>query len=396
MKRLLIVGASNLQLPAVLKAKELGYYTAVVDYNPKAMAVKFADEYYNVSTIDEEGVYKAARHFRADGIMTLATDMPMRSVAYACAKMGLVGIDYETAVRATDKGVMIKTFEDNGVAHPLYFLLREGESIDTIKSQLSYPLITKPTDNSGSRGVVLVNNEDELYKAIDYSSENGRQGDVIIEEYMVGPEVSVEIIVLDGIPHILQITDKLTTGAPHFVEMGHSQPSCLSNVEKSKIEDLAGRAALAVGIRNGAAHAEIIVTDNGPKMVEIGARMGGDSITSHLVPLSTGIDMIRATIEIACGIRPDISRKFTKASAIRFFRTGEGEIQSIDGIEEAMTIPGVKDIIFTKRVGQYAGSIGSSNDRVGSVIAQASSPEEAIHICEEAQRKISIKTKRGQ
>ena len=393
-KKILIIGASNLQVPGILKAREMGFETAVVDFNPRAMGVKYADSYYNVSTIDKEGVYEAARDFGADGIMTLATDMPMRSLAYACDKLGLVGIDYDTAVRATDKGEMIKAFDRYGVAHPMYVILENGVSVDEIIDKISYPLIIKPTDNSGSRGVVLVHNKEELYDAIAYSTEESREGNIILEEYMVGPEVSVEVIVLDGEPHVLQITDKLTTGAPHFVEMGHSQPSRLSQDVQDKIRILAGAACRAVGIINGPAHAEIIITENGPKMVEIGARMGGDSITTHLVPLSTGVDMTKATIQIACDQTPDIDKKFDKASAIRFLNVPEGIIESIEGVEEAKKILGVKEIIFTKEIGDKVEDITSSNDRVASVIAQADTPDEAVEICNEALSIIKVGLKR--
>lgn len=391
MKKILIIGASSLQVPGIIKAKEMGFETAVVDFDPKAIGIKYADKYYNVSTIDKEGVYEAAKDFGANGIVTLATDMPMRSLAYACEKLSLIGINYDTAVKATDKGEMIKAFEKYDVAHPWYYILKDGNSIDSIADEIKYPLIIKPTDNSGSRGVVLVHNKEELYDAISYSTKESREGNIILEEYMVGPEVSVEVIVLDGEPHVLQITDKLTTGAPHFVEMGHSQPSRLSEETQNEIRILAGKACEAVGIVNGPAHAEIIVTDNGPKMVEIGARMGGDSITTHLVPLSTGVDMTKATIQIACGERPDISNKFNKASAIRFLEVPEGEIVAIDGIKEAKSISGVKEIIFTKKVGEQVGSISSSCDRIASVITQASTPDEAISICEQAINKIKIK-----
>ena len=384
MKRLLIIGASILQLPAIKKAKELGFYVGVADYNPNAIGIPYADEYFNVSTIDEEGVCEAARAFGADGIMTLATDMPMRSVAYACQKLGLVGISYDTAVKSTDKGEMIKAFEANGVEHPWYYILETPEQAEAVLDRITYPFITKPSDNSGSRGVMLVNNREELTQAIAYSSENGRKGGVIVEEYMVGSEVSVEVIVYQGIPHVLQVTDKLTTGAPHFVEMGHSQPSRLGAENVAKIEDLACRAVKAVGINDGPAHVEIMLTKDGPKMVELGARMGGDCITTHLVPLSTGIDMIKATIDICLGEEPDIAPRFDKGSAIRFFNVPYGTITAIDGVEEAQKIPGVQEISFTKTVGEKAGEIGSSTDRAGFVIVQAESADAAAVGCETA------------
>ena len=390
MKRLFIIGASILQLPGIQKAKELGYHVGVADFNPEAVGIPYADEYYNVSTIDEEGVYEAAKAFGADGIMTLATDMPMRAVAYATKKLGLPGISYDTAVKSTDKGEMIKAFEAAGVAHPWYYIVSSPEEAAGVLEKISYPCITKPTDSSGSRGVMLVHSREELENALSYSYENGRKGGIIIEEYMVGPEVSVEVIVYEGVPHVLQITDKLTTGAPHFVEMGHSQPSRLAQEDQQKIRDLASRAVKAVGIENGPAHVEIMLTKEGPKMVELGARMGGDCITSHLVPLSTGVDMIKATIDISLGQTPDIAPKFQKGAAIRFFDAPAGTITAIEGAEEAKSVEGVREVSFTKQVGDTAGTIGSSTDRAGFVIAQAEDAEQAVSICETAQKIIKI------
>lgn len=392
MKKVLIIGASILQLPAIKRAKALGYYVGVIDYDPNAVGIPYADEYFNVSTIDIDGVVRTAEAFRPDGIMTLATDMPMRSIAAACEALGLPGISFDTAVKSTDKGEMIRAFEANGVEHPWYFILSDPQELDSVMDRIAFPCISKPTDNSGSRGVMLIRDEKELRDAVAYSSEHGRSGGVIVEEYMQGSEVSVEIITLNGEPHVLNVTDKLTTGAPHFVEMGHSQPSRLAAEDLDRIRDLACRAVKAVGIQNGPAHVEIMLTADGPKMVELGARMGGDCITTHLVPLSTGIDMIEATLRISCGETPDITPKFQKGSAIRFFDVPCGTIKAIEGAEPARTIPGVQEISFTKQVGDVAGTIGSSTDRVGFVIAQAESADEAIAICERASAAVRVVT----
>lgn len=390
MKRLLIIGASVLQLPAILKAKELGLYVGVADFNPEATGISYADEYFNVSTIDEEGVYQAAKEFKADGIMTLATDMPMRAVAYAAQKLGLTGISYDTAIKATDKGEMMKAFESENVERPWYYILRTPEDLDGVIQKITYPCISKPVDNAGSRGVMLIENREELERAVRYSSSNGREGSVIVEEYLQGSEVSVEVMVIDGEVHILQVTDKLTTGAPHFVEMGHSQPSRLRNEDIKDIRDLAARAVKSVGIDNGPAHVEIMLTDKGPKMIELGARMGGDCITTHLVPLSTGIDMVKATIQIALGEQPDIAPKFNKGAAIRYFKEQCGTIKGIYGTDVATRMDGVRLVALTKNIGDTVKGIGSSVDRMGSVIAQGSDAEFAIRCCENAIRRIDI------
>lgn len=332
MKRLFIIGASVLQVPAIVKAKEMGLYTAVADYNPQAVGIPLADEYYNVSTIDPEGVLKAAEQFRPDGIMTLATDMPMRSVAYAAARLGLPGVSFDTAVKATDKGEMIKAFAAAGVEHPWFIILDGTVDADDIAKKITYPCISKPTDSSGSRGVMIVNNKEELAAAVGYSAASGRTGAVIVEEYMRGSEVSVEVMVIGGSPRVLAVTDKLTTGAPHFVEMGHSQPSSLGAKEIAGIEDLARRAVKAIGIENGPAHVEIMLTKDGPKMIELGARLGGDCITTHLVPLSTGIDMVGASIQLALGETPGLEVRFRKGAAIRYADAPQGIIRSIEGV----------------------------------------------------------------
>lgn len=388
MSKLLIIGASVLQLPAIIKAKELGHYVAVADFNSKAVGIPYADQYFNASTIDEEAILGVAKKFKPDGIMTLATDMPMRSIAKATAELGLSGISYETAIKSTDKGKMIEAFKVNNVSSPWYYILNSVNELED--KVINYPCIIKPTDNAGSRGVILVNSSDKLYDSFLYSQSQSRSGSVILEEYMQGPEVSVEVMVVKGEAHVLAITDKLTTGAPYFVEMGHSQPSNLDFGIQEEIIKLTKKAVEAVGINCGPAHVEMIITSQGPKMVELGARMGGDCITTHLVPLSTGIDMIKATIDTSLGLIPDITPKFTKSSAIRFLNADKGIISSIKGVESAMCVDGIKEIVLSKKEGDVILEIKSSLDRTGFIISQSNDPISSVRICEEAAQHIDI------
>ncbi|WP_297677989.1 ATP-grasp domain-containing protein [uncultured Bacteroides sp.] len=392
MSKLLIVGASVLQLPAIKKAKALGHYVAVADYNSQAVGIPFADKYYNASTIDADAITEVAKQFQPDGIMTLATDMPMRSIAQATYCLGLPGITMETAVKSTDKGEMIEAFKAYKVPSPWYFVVSDFKELQELSSQISYPCIVKPTDNSGSRGVILVNSADELAEAFQYSSTQSRGGKIIVEEYLQGKEVSVEIMVVDGDVHVLAVTDKLTTGAPFFVEMGHSQQSSLSVGDIVRIKEVAKLAVKAVGLNSGPAHVEIMLTKQGPKMIELGARMGGDCITTHLVPLSTGIDMIKATIDVSLGLTPNLVPQFEQGSAIRYINVTPGTITSIEGIDESRSTSGVQEVILQKKLGDQVSEIHSSLDRVGFIIAQGRDAKEAVCICEEAMENITIKT----
>lgn len=394
MKKVLIVGASAWQVPMIQKAKELGYQVGVVDYNPEAVGIPYADAYFNASTIDPEGVCAAAKEFGADGITTVATDMPMRAIAYTCQQLGFVGIDPSVAVRATDKAQMIHAFRQHNVPHPWYYVVENGQ-VEQVRGKLTYPCICKPIDNSASRGVVIIENEAELLEAVRYSSENGRSGTVIVEELLIGEEISVEAFAVKGRVHVLAITDKLTTGSPHFVEMGHNQPSHFAGDTKKRIEEAAAAAMKAVGIENGPAHVEMMVTSRGPVLIELGARLGGDFITTDLVPLSTGIDMLGATIRLACGEEVDVSVKAPKASAIRYFRTNFGTIRGVDGIEEAMKLPGVIRADMLKHNGEEAVPISNSLDRVGYVIGQGNTVAEAAATCEKAMEVIHVRVEKA-
>lgn len=386
----MIIGASVLQLPAILKAKEMGLHVAVVDFNPQAIGIPYADKYYNASTMDEDAVLAAAEDYQPDGIMTLATDMPMRGVSKASDKLHLHSINYQTAVKATDKYDMIKAFKEHNVPSPWFFVVDTLEELKEHGADVTFPCIIKPTDNAGSHGVAKVHGFQELLDNYEYAHQSSRHGKVIIEEYLDGPEVSVEVMVVDGKVNILQITDKITTEAPHFVELGHTQPSQLPLATQEAIRDVTIAACNAIGIDKGPAHVEMKVTHRGPVMIELGARMGGDNITTHLVPLSTGIDMVGSTIKVAMGEQPDIEPTLHCGSAIRYFEVPYGTIKAIDGVDEAQKISGVKQITFTKEVGEESTPIHCSNDRIGFVIAQGATAKDAVKACEKAMETIKI------
>ena len=382
MKKLMILGASILQLPAIQKAVEMGLEVIAVDMNPDAVGFKVPGVFREViSTIDIDGIVEAAKKHKIDGIMTLATDMPMRSVAAVAKEMGLIGIDAETAL------------QDAQVPIPKFFKVsNENEYMEAVK-HFNVPFIVKPADSSGSRGIFEVKditNERVIKEAYRYCHPYSRVGDVVVEEYMNGPEVSVETISVDGTCHVIQITDKLTTGAPHYVETGHSQPTQLSKDVSNQIADVAKAANKAIGIVNGPSHTEIIVTSEGPKIVEIGARLGGDNINTHLVPLSTGINIVECCIKIALGEKPDIKPKWNKGSAIRYFNQHAGIIKSIDGIEETKNIKGVQQISIVHGVGEEITEVTSSGARMGFVIAQDKDVESAINDCESALKTINV------
>lgn len=392
-KKIMILGASILQLPAILKAKEMGLQVIAVDMDKNAIGFKDADICLEISTIDIPSVVKAAKKHCIDGVITIASDMPMMTVAAVAKELNLVGITVETALKATNKALMRECLKEHYVPIPLFFIVSDYSSYLKTIEHFTNKFIVKPADNSGSRGVFLVQDKasvELIEYAFNYSMKYSISGQIVVEEYMEGPEVSVETLSDNGEVNIIALTDKLTTGAPNFVEMGHSEPSQLSYQIQKEIIDVAIRAIKAIGIDKGPSHTEIIVTKKGPKIVELGSRLGGDNITTHLVPLSTGVDMVKCCIDIALGDKPDFERKFNMGSAIRYFQTPIGRINAISGVYKTTNLNGVKQISFVKSIGDYVREIHSSSDRAGFIIAQSNNAEDAIQICEEAIKQITI------
>lgn len=383
-EKILVLGASVLQIPIIQKAKELGLKVVAVDLNAAAAGRAYCDEFFVVSTTDVTGVAQVVETVRPVGVVTAATDLPIRVIAEVAERFGLPGPSVATSLKATDKALMIEAFRAHKVPCPQYFITHDLAECRAKLADLGLPCILKPVDSSGSRGVVLVSELETLESAFTYSQSVSRSGSVIVEEVLRGNEISVETITLAGQTHVLAITDKETTGSPHYVETAHAQPARLNRKLREQVIQVAQEATTALGITEGPSHIEMMCTPDGPRLIELGHRLGGDFITSHLVPLSTGIDMLAATVLISTGHQPDLRPKFNIASAVRFFSAPEGMLKRVCGLTAARAVPHVYDIVLFKKSGFCPADLSSSSDRVGAVIAQAQTRDQAERACLEA------------
>lgn len=388
MKKVMFLGAGPLQIAALEKLKELGMYLIVCDYDPNAVGRTFADEFLTVSTIDKEKILDCAYEHKPDFVLTSTTDAPVRSMAYVCEKLGLpCGISYEDSICATVKSAMRERLRIHGVPIPQYHVCRDFDEFAFAVKSFDKECVIKPSDSAASRGVELIKtslNHDELLKHYNNTKSFSRNGIVLVEEYMRGAEVSVECFILNGEVNIIAITDKTITDLPYFVEIGHSEPSILPIDVRQQIRIVTEQAIKAIGIKNGVSHAELKITSEGVKVVEIAARLGGDYITSRLVPLSTGVDMVGNSVLQAIGEPIDITPKFEKGSAIRFIYGFDGIMDSIivdDNIKEMKEIVEIK---FYVKAGDHIHDLHSSNDRLGHIIVQADCAREAIKIADSA------------
>ena len=394
MQKLMILGASVLQLPAYLEAKKMGIYTIAVDYDINAVGFKYCDKSFVVSTIDTESILRIAKEEKIDGIITLASDMPIRSVAKACEELKLKGLDYKTSVNATDKFAMRECLSAKNVPIPSYFLVDDYISFYDAVKRFEKECIVKPIDNSGSRGIFVITDvcdKQMIDEAYHYSKSFSRSGKILVEEYMHGDEVSVESFTINGITTVIQITNKMTSGIPYFVEVGHSQPCKQPKKIINDIIDVTKQAIKAIGIDNSPSHTEIKITEDGPKIVEIGARLGGGNITTHLVPLSTGVNMVANTINIALARDIDIKQKLNNGSAIRFFFSDiDGTIANIEYDKTILDDKDVVEVCFQKTIGDKVKKLINGSERFGFVITKGTTEKNAVLKCNEIYNKIRI------
>ena len=299
-KKIAILGASYLQRPLVIKAKQMGLETHVFAWRYGNEVEGLCDYYYDISILDKDAILAQCKRVQIDAITSIASDIAMPSVNHVAHEMGLSGNSLECTKLSTDKFEMRKALSANGVNCPKFAFFKEPDFSHDLG--FKFPVVVKPTDRSGSRGVTKVYEPSNVNNAIEKALENSINGRAIVEEFIEGREFSVEGISVNGEHRVITITDKVTTGEPFFVELEHHQPAKINLEQWQSIEKEVLKVLRALKIENGASHTEVFIThDNFISVIESAGRMGGDWIGSHMVEASTGFDYLKATLKIALG-----------------------------------------------------------------------------------------------
>lgn len=367
-KNLAIVGASYLQLPLIEKAKEMGFKTHVFAWAANDVGEEAADYFYPISIIEVDRITEKCREIGICGICSIATDLGNYAVNYVANKLGLPGNTMDCTLKSTNKHLMRQAFEDNGDPSPRSVLVDKNTDLSLL--DLSYPIIVKPTDRSGSRGIYKLENPEGLNTAVNAAIEEGFEKKALIEEFVEGQEYSVEGISFRGKHHILAMTLKYTTGAPNFIETGHLEPAPVSSKTFGRVKSVVTHALDTLGITDSASHSEIKIDDEGNiKIIEIGSRMGGDAIGTDLVFYSTGIDFVKAVIQVSCGIEPDLNPSHATCAAESRF------IISIDDLNEFRRIQQEEPYrilhIVDNRHLHLIGKTTNSSNRAGCYVIRA-------------------------
>jgi len=383
MKRILILGAGVMQVPGIRIAKSKGWQVIVADGNPRALARDMGDHFETVDLKDRDGLLAIARGYAhaggLDGVFTAGTDFSA-SVAWVAEKLGLPGISYATAMRATDKCLMRQAFEAAGAPSPRYACWTgQGDPSALLESGLAFPLVVKPVDNMGARGVRRVDDAAALGQACRAALALSRSSRVIVEEFMEGRELSLDAIVYQGTVTMCGIADRHISFSPAFVEIGHTIPTDLDTAAVLQITEAFEAGIRAIGIDNGAAKGDMKLTPRGVMIGEIAARLSGGYMSGWTFPRSSGVDATGAALNISVGLPPgNLAPRFSRTCAERGVISIPGTVASVVGEDAARAVPGVEEGFLRVTEGEETRLPVNNVQKCGNVIAVGQSRTQAV------------------
>lgn len=402
-KCLWVVSGGIEAVPGIQKAKEMGLFVVVSDGSPKAPGFQFADHKVIASTYDIQCTLKKALNFHRkvrpiNGVICFAADVPL-TVAVITNTLNLPGISIETAKRATDKLEMKRYFKKLGIPIPWFSPIESANHLKKIISSKNKVFIIKPVDSRGARGVLRLTSKVDLDWAYSYSKSFSPTSRVMIEEFLEGPQVSTESILLNGRGFTPGFCDRnyefLERFTPFIIENGGEQPSKLDKHQVIELKNLAEKAALTMGIYTGIAKGDLIYTQDGPVVIEMAARLSGGWFSSDQIPIATGVDLLKIAIKLALGesILPDeATPKFSKGVAIRYFFPEPGKVIDIQYPDSLHSLPWVHKLLFFVERGDTIEKVTDHTKRAGCVITTGATRKEAVERAEWVVSQIKIVT----
>ncbi|MDD5091784.1 MAG: ATP-grasp domain-containing protein [Candidatus Wallbacteria bacterium] len=382
-KTVLVIAAGLFQIPVIKAAKALGHHVIATDINPQAPGFAFADEHHIVSSRDMESMLTLARKLhkkrKIDAVLTMGTDVS-HTVSRLTDEFGLPGINYANSLYTSvnKKNMRYRLLEFN-VPQPQFYEVSSLKQAQSVAGYIGYPVVLKPEDAMGARGVIKVDTPDQMEGAFAEAWEASlNKQEILVEDFIPGDELSIDCLVYKGRIHILCIGDRLIRFPPYFVEIGHHVPSQLPAHMIEQAKEAMIKAIRAIGITNGAAKGDIKVNEHGAFVGEVAGRLSGGFMSSHTLPLSTGIDAAGAAVQIALGEKPDLTPKFHRASVERAFLPGPGRVKAITGLEEGRAIPGVVDIHLNCKPGDILHPLKSNIGKAGNVITVGDTLQQAM------------------
>jgi biotin carboxylase len=403
MHTLLIIGGALEAIPGLIKAREMGIRLVVSDQDPDAPGFAFADDTLLASTYDIEKTVAEAKCYHEQnnpisGVICIATDVPL-TVATVAQELGLPGIPINSARLAMDKLAMKEQFFHDGIPVPWYTAVASYKELENLCREKTFPLVIKPVDSRGARGVLLLTSGIDLHWAFETALKFSPTGRVMVERFLPGPQVSTESLVIEGVTYTPGFSDRnykhLKEYLPHIIENGGELPSFLTEDVQTSVRNTVARAAKSLGIVNGVVKGDIVVHQDQPYVIELAARLSGGYFCTHEIPLNTGVDLVGAAIRQALGdpINPvDLKPKYQRPVAQRYLFPSPGVVTSVQGLDRLAGQPEVAYLEVRVKPGDYIGPVDSHPARAGVVITTGETCEAAVDLAEHVVNNVLINT----
>lgn len=386
MKKILLLGGAMQQIPIIKKAKDMGLYVITCDYCPDNPGHKYADEYHNVSTTDLEGVLALAKELRIDGIVAYASDPAAPTAAYVAEKMGLPSNPYDSVKLLTEKDTFRAFLQEHGFNCPkAHGYLTYEEALKEIDS-FSFPVMVKPVDSSGSKGVVKIYKKEELKDAVAEALSYSRKKRFIVEEFIVkkGYQVSGDGFSVDGKLVFTSYGNELYSGkgTREYVALGEFWPSLLNDAQKKKIDDELQKLISALGMKTSAYNIEVILDKNdNVYILELGPRNGGSYIP-QLIQYATSVDLVEYTVKGAMGMDcSDLAMQGSSGfySNYMIYSTESGKYDGI-WFDEKFQKENLIDVFCTYQRKDQVTAYQNTTHSLGTLLFKACSLEEMIRL----------------
>ena len=387
--RLLVLGAGPAQLGLLAAARRRDLYVIALDRDASAPGFRYADRRAIVSTEDEPAVERLAAAERVDGLIAPGIDWPVAIAARVAERLGLPhAISPETAALSTSKLRQRERFAQAGVPQPRYVVCSGADEAAAAGEQIGYPCVVKAPDRQGQRGLTLVPEARRMASAVEIALDASRSATLLVEEHVAGREVTVNGFSLGGRFRPLTVTDRHTAEPPAFgVALAHVWPSELGPEEIGAAIDAAGAAVAALGIELGPSYTQVLVGEDGARVGEVAARLGGGH-DADLCRAVLGVDLNGLALAAALGHEVAAQQLTPVAKAgggcVRFLAPPPGELQDVRGVEDAFALEGIKGIRLYRRRGHRFGPFLRGSDRAGAVLAVGGSREEALQRADRA------------
>ena len=396
MKKILMLGGAMQQIPAIKAAKDRGLYTVTCDFLPENPGHKYADAYYNVSTTDKEAVLELARKLEIDGIVAYASDPAAPTAAYVAQEMGLPGNPYESVRILTEKDLFRDFLKKNGFHTPKAHGYTEFDAAYADIDHFKFPVMVKPVDSSGSKGVVKVMSKEDLRSAFDEAMSYSRGKRVIIEEFIQkkGYQISGDGFSVDGKLVFTSYGNELYSGkgTREYVALGEFWPLLLSDALKNKVDAELQKLISALNMRTCAFNIEVILDENDDVYVlELGPRNGGSYIP-QLIKYATGVDMIDYTLRGALGEDcSDLNMAPTKGcfSNYMIYSTCSGKFKGI-WFDRMFREKNLLDVYCTYSEGDEVHAYQNTSHSLGTILFRADSVEEMIALTDNMEKNYKV------